>query len=184
MKFEQLLQIYWSKGFVYGGRTYKFDYSLNSFFLDKPGLSRKNKDLFLKRFELYHFVTDNSKSLNTLSLDKRKIINMYFSRFGNINNSIFELIKFNLVRLYLIKSFKGRAQAMGKPSRGQRTWSNASNAYKVNRVLRAFILQVKKNNVIEKKTQSLNLKYLKKKTKKTSPKIKMLFVKQYKNLWF
>ena len=36
-----------------------------------------------------------------------------------------ELNKLNVVRLFLIKSFKGKAQAVGKPSRGQRTWSNA-----------------------------------------------------------
>ena len=73
---------------------------------------------------------------------------------------------------------------MGKPSRGQRTWSNSSTSYKNNRVIRIFIRQVKKNNVIEKKTESLNKKITKKKIKKNEPKIKMIIVKKKKNLWF
>jgi hypothetical protein len=49
-------------------------------------------------------------------------------------------------------------------------------------LLRLFINQVKKNNVIEKKTETLNMKKLKKKIKKTAPKIKMIIMKKKKNL--
>jgi len=44
---------------------------------------------------------------------------------SSLNYKISEVQYLNLVRLYLIKSYRGRAQALGKPSRGQRTWSNA-----------------------------------------------------------
>jgi ribosomal protein S13 len=56
-----------------------------------------------------------------LPLEQRKIFNMYFSQFLSINNSIDELVKYNVIRLYLIKSFRGKSQSLGKPSRGQRT---------------------------------------------------------------
>ena len=46
---------------------------------------------------------------------------MYFSQLTSINNTIFELIKYNLIRLFLIKTFRGRSHALGKPVRGQRT---------------------------------------------------------------
>lgn len=184
MKFEQLLQIYWSRGFLYGGKLKNFNLTLKSLFEESPGMANKAKIKFIKRFELRYYLINKDKSLNSLPLDDRKIMNMYLSQIISINNDIFEMAKFNAVRLYLIKTFRGRCHALGKPCRGQRTWSNASNAYRCNRVIRVFIRQVKKNNVIEKKVESLNMKILKKKVKRTAPKIKMLIVKKKKNLWF
>jgi ribosomal protein S13 len=46
---------------------------------------------------------------------------MYLAKLISVNNNIKEMTKFNLIRLYLIKSFRGRAQSIGKPSHGQRT---------------------------------------------------------------
>ena len=184
MKFEQLLQIYWSRGFLYGGKVKSFDTNLNTFFDDRFGLSQSSKYCLVKRFELNNLIYEKDETFLKLKLDKRKIINMYLSQLSSINNNISELIYFNLVRIYLIKTFRGRAQALGKPSRGQRTWSNAQNAYKCNLVLRFFIRDVKKNNVIEKKIESLNKKVIKKKLKKTTPKIKMMITVKKKNLWF
>ena len=184
MKFEQLLKIYWSRGFLYGGKTQSFNTTLLDFFSDKPGLSSFSKKLFIKRFELNHFVKKKNKTFLSINLDRRKIINMYLSQIVSINNNINELIKYSLIRLYLIKTFRGRCQALGKPSRGQRTWSNAWNAYKCNTTIKKFISEVKKFNFIEKKVESLNLKKIKKKIKKKAPKIKMIFTKKKKNLWF
>ena len=184
MKFEQLLQIYWSRVFLYGGRVKNFNINLKNFFDENIGLSSKSKKTLVKRFELNFLFYNTEKTFTHISLDRRKIINMYLSQISSINSNIFELIKYNLIRLYLIKTFRGRCHALGKPSRGQRTWSNASTSYRSNRVIRIFIRQVKKNNVIEKKTESLNTKLTKKKLKKNLPKIKMIITKKKKNLWF
>jgi len=184
MKFEQLLKIYWSRGFLYGGKAESFNLTLNEFFENKPGLSTKSQQLFIKRFELIHFKKKKNTTFLKLNLDRRKIINMYLSQIISINNSIFELIKYNLIRLYLIKTFRGKCQALGKPSRGQRTWSNAWNAHKCNIILKNFVNEVKKFNVIEKKTESLNRKWVKKKLKIKAPKIKMIFTKKKRNFWF
>ena len=184
MKFEQLLQIYWSRGFLYGGKVKNFNVNLKNFFNENTGLSDKSKEKLIKRFELNFLLYDNEKTFINVSLDRRKIINMYLSQLTSINNTIFELIKYNLIRLYLIKTFRGRCHALGKPVRGQRTWSNSSTSFKFNRVIRIFIRQVKKNNIIEKKTESLNNKLTKKKLKKNLPKIKMVIIKKKKNLWF
>lgn len=184
MKFEQLLQIYWSRGFLYGGKVKSFNINLKTFFEENSGLANKAKKQLIQRFELNHFLFNKTQTFTSLPLDQRKIINMYLSQIISINNNVFELIKYNLIRLYLIKTFRGRCYALGKPSRGQRTWSNASTAYRCNRVIRIFIRQVKKNNVIEKKVESLNMKITKKKIKKKAPKIKMVLTKKKKNLWF
>lgn len=184
MKFEQLLQIYWSRGFLYGGKVKNFNITLNNLFHESPGINYESKIKMIKRFEFNFLIFKPTQTLNTLSLDQRKILNMYLSQLISINNNIFELIKYNIIRLYLIKTFKGRCHALGKPVKGQRTWSNASTAYRCNKIIRFFISQVKKNNIIEKKTESLNKKLMKKKLKKSAPKIKMIITKKKKNLWF
>lgn len=186
MKFEQILKIYWSRGFLYAGKTQSFNTAFKDFFIEKKGLSLSSKILFIKRFEWKYFFLKKNEDTTFLEfpLEQRKIINMYLSQVMNINNNIFELLKYNLIRLYLIKSYKGRCFVLGKPARGQRTWSNASNASKCNKIIRNFINDVKKFNKIEKKTESLNMKFLKKKIKIKKPKIKMIFTKKKKNLWF
>ena len=48
-------------------------------------------------------------------------INKIFSKMSPFNRTVHELVRFNIIRLYLIRSYRGRAQSLGKPSRGQRT---------------------------------------------------------------
>jgi ribosomal protein S13 len=75
----------------------------------------------LYRFELnnvlkkrYTHLTDNNKSvLSTL--------NIIFSQLSSINHLIRDIKKLTIVKLYLLKTTRGKAQALGKPSRGQRT---------------------------------------------------------------
>jgi hypothetical protein len=185
LKFEQLLQIYWSRGFLYGGRTQSFNTTFADFFFDKPGFGGLAIKKFIQRFELTFIIKNKNFLLINFTLDQRKIINMYLSQIVGINNNVFDLIKYNMIRLFLIKTFRGRCFALGKPSRGQRTWSNASNAYKCNRIIRLFITQVKKINVIKKIPETLNKKFVQKKIKKSAqPKIRMFIVKKKKNLWF
>lgn len=185
MKFEQLLKIYWSRGFLYGGKTQSFDVTWEDFFYDKPGLGPQSIERFKRRFELHYFAFPQNrfKTFLFFSLTKRKIFNVYLSKLNSINASIFELHRLNLIRLYLIKTFRGRCHALGKPSRGQRTWSNASNAYICNKITRTFIQEVKKFNKVEKKEESLNRKFIKSVAKQKAPKMKMIFTKKRTNFW-
>lgn len=50
-----------------------------------------------------------------------KAINFLLSQVGSVNNQLKEVDRFNVIRLYLIRSYRGKAQALGKPSHGQRT---------------------------------------------------------------
>lgn len=184
MKFEQLLQIYWSKSFLYAGRTRSFNVELRDFVNDLEFWGRHSKFIFFKRFEIVQDEENLETNLSTLSLNRKKTLNVYLSRILSINDKPYELIKLNIIRLYLIKTFKGKCQALGKPSKGQRTWSNAQNAYKLNKVVKSFIAEVKRNNPQPVKKESKNRKFIKKKVKKTAIKIKLRDNKKKVNFWF
>lgn len=185
MKFEQLLQVYWSKGFYYAGKMRTFDFTINELFSEFKGLNNYAKYLFIKRFEFGRFRFSPNKDFNLISLpsEKRKIINMYLSQMSSVSHEISLLLRYNAIRLYLIKSFRGRAQALGKPSRGQRTWSNASTAKKIPSLLKTFINDMKKNYLKKKTPESKNRKIIKKKIK-TSFFFKIKKEKIKNNLWF
>ena len=124
MKFEQLLQVYWSKGFYFAGKMRSFNNTIDSLFFELNGLNKRSKYFFIKRFELgfdKYRIDKKYQNFITYSTDSRKVINMYLAQMTGISNDIHELVRFNTIRLYLIKTFKGKAQALGKPSRGQRT---------------------------------------------------------------
>ena len=60
------------------------------------------------------------------------------------NHLVITLTRYNIIRKYLIRSFKGKCHLKGKPVRGQRTWSNRKNARNVNLFLRKYINTSKK----------------------------------------
>ena len=83
-------------------------------------------------------------SLDKISTDSLHLnLNILLSKIVNINNSVKYWEYINQVRLYLIKSSRGRSLAIGKPSHGQRTWSNRKSARSVKTIFRKFILNLK-----------------------------------------
>ncbi len=184
MKFEQLLQIYWSKTFLYGGKARSFNISIFEFINTLEGWSSFNKFFFLKRFEFLRNSFFLNKNFTSFNLENRKIINMYLSQYVSINNPINQLLRYNIIRLYLIKSFRGKSQALGKPSRGQRTWSNASTSKKTNNLLKSFITSMRKENITKKKEEPKNRKMIKKKVKKGSNRVKVKVEKRKINIWY
>jgi ribosomal protein S13 len=185
MKFEQLLQVYWSKGFYFAGRMRSFNMTIDEFFLELAGLGKHSKFLFIKRFEFgyYRYKPHKEVNLTTFTSEQRKVINMYFSQMTSVSHDIEDLLRYNLIRLYLIKTFRGKSQALGKPSRGQRTWSNASTASQLASPLKTFINDMKKTYFKKKTPESKNKKILKKKIK-ISTKVKIKQEKKKNNLWF
>merc|ERR1712054_736105 len=94
-----------------------------------PGLGKKFKNLLSDRFELNYFL--QNKPQNTLTSYQEtnhtpleRPINVLLSQINSVNHQRPELHRLNVIRLYLIKSYKGRCHALGNPVRGQRTWSN------------------------------------------------------------
>jgi ribosomal protein S13 len=188
MKFEHILQIYWTKGYFFGGKLFYFNQTFEELFDNTPGLGRKTKKIFIQRFELKYI----NKSVPTMDLVdvQRKYnrpldrpINILFSQLHTVNSRINELHKLAVIRLYLIKSYKGRCHALGKPVRGQRTWSNAWNSYNTNKTLRGFISETKRLLKQSAREEKINFKVVKKKyaskkkRKTNTPKKKQL-------MWF
>jgi len=170
LKFEQVLQIYWSKGFLYNGRVVSFQSNLKSFCSEVGGINLATKIQILKRFELNLLYNNYLKLFSYYDKDLRKSINILLSQISSVNNQVYEINRFNLIRLYLIKSYRGKAQALGKPSRGQRTWSNAWTSYHYNKTIRNFITNIQKNLNKNKKEEQINYKVIKKKKKKKKKK--------------
>jgi ribosomal protein S13 len=183
MKFERLLQIYWTRGFLYGGKTFKFNLKITDFSILFPGFNAFNTKLLRERFELANkanrFIFQHS-----FAQEKKEILNLYLAQLTSVNDSIFALQKLIVVRFFLTKLFRGRAQALGKPSRGQRTWSNAWTAFKKNTLLRNFISSVlKKKAPIRKK--KINYKILQKKTSTNLQRIRLVKKRIFKAAnWF
>ena len=188
MRFEHVLQIYWTKGFFFGGRLFYFDQTVDSLIHQLGGINSNFKQQIIKRFELKQLThTDAIKNTivedyqNTKHKPLLRPLNIILSQINSVNSVYTELVRLILIRDYLIKSYKGRCHAIGKPVRGQRTWSNGWNSYNLNKELRFFIgkakAQLNKNKVEEK----INYKLTKKKyiTKKKGVKVKTLKIKTW-----
>lgn len=80
-----------------------------------------------------------------------------------MNNTVKSLSYLNIVRLYLIKSYKGYCHALGKPVNGQRTWSNSWSSFNNNYILRRFLLKMRLKNLSNKLEEKKNYKQIKKK---------------------
>lgn len=186
MKFEQVLQIYWSKGFLYSGRIVPFQSNVHTFCSEVGGLGNTTKKKFMKRFELNLLYINPFNTFLDYDKDVRKLVNILLSQITSVNNQISEIQKYNLIRLYLTKTYRGRAQALGKPARGQRTWSNAWTSYYYNKTLRMFVNTIQKNLNKTKKDEFINYKVVQKKTRKvtkSSPSVKNLSKNTVKT-WF
>ena len=140
MKFEHILQIYWTKGFFFGGKLFYFSYTIKELLIKLYGIGLKFLNLIKKRFELSYFF----QKIQVLPYYQNLSINIIFSQINSVNNQLSSLKRLNIIKLYLIKSYRGKAHALGKPVRGQNTWSNAWNSFKVNKDIRGFINETQK----------------------------------------
>ena len=167
MKFEHVLQIYWTKGFFFGGTLFYTNQTTSSLLDNTPGLAMHTKKMLNQRFELTILKSTPTKLLTHYELETSKIIikplNIFLSQVHTVNNQYTDLLRLVIMRLFLIKSYKGRCHAIGKPVRGQRTWSNGWNSYNYNKVLRYFISEVKRKAKKKKSVKKIKNKKIKKK---------------------
>jgi ribosomal protein S13 len=132
-----------------------------------PGLGLKHKIILLKRLELTNSTSINLTYINSFkSLYKKNLVfllNSYYSQINSVNDQLNNLLLLNVVRLYLIKTYRGKCHLLGKPTRGQRTWSNGWTSYKYNLILRRFVSETKSKLSKDKKVEKINYKLIKKK---------------------
>lgn len=184
MKFEHVLQIYWSKGLLINGKLRSFDTPLKALFTSSRGFNQATLNNLIMRFEFYPKSSILHKLVSEAHPTLATSLNLIFSQLTSVNNSVAEVQKYQLLRLYLIKTTRGRSHALGKPSRGQRTWSNAWSAYHTNKITRAFIGAYQRTANANKKEEKINYKLLKKKSLRKQRKATVTSLKVQVNNWF
>ena len=191
MRFEHILQIYWTKGFFFAGKLFYFDQTLDELTVETPTLGRKFTHRTVQRFELTELLKTKKLPISDFQKTTHRVINLplnvIYSQVHTVNNSYHDLYRLNIIRLYLIKSYRGKCHALGKPTRGQRTWSNAWNSYRCNKLLRNFISDtrryIRENTKEERKNyKTVVRKYAK--TKKLNPLTRPNTKRQNKSGWF
>ena len=184
MKFEHVLHIYWTKGFLYNGKLQGFQTSFKHLFNTSGGFSYPTKNALIARFELYKLERQPDQPIVSILPTLPLSLNIMFSQLTSVNNTSADLTRYNLLRLYLIKTTRGRSHALGKPSRGQRTWSNAWTAYNTNKVTRAFISAYQKMKNDTAKEEKINFRVVKKKSLRKKRKETVSKVVVRVNHWF
>lgn len=106
---------------MFNGRVSAFNVTIKKLFNEVGGFNCSIKKSLIKRFELTFLNYFYKNTLSFYDKDKLRALNTLFSQMSSINNQVLEVNRINLIKIYLIKTYKGRAQALGKPSRGQRT---------------------------------------------------------------
>jgi hypothetical protein len=184
MRFEQVLKIYWTKGIFYNSKLHSFDVTFRSIFTDTGSFNWALRNLLISRFELHILKKSTHYSIADFNKYIPMVLNILFSKTTNINGIDSELHRYNFLRLYLIRTTRGRCHALGKPSRGQRTWSNAWNAFKLNNTTREFISSYQKILQKEKKEVKKNFKKVEKKLRVKEKKKSVSREIKRVNFWF
>ena len=184
MKFEYVLQIYWSKGLLMNSKLQSFQTPFNDMFKIPGGFSWPTKRLIISRFELHQLKRNPHQPIDSFGRFVPMTLNSIFSQITSVNDTVLELTKYNLLRLYVIKTTRGRSHALGKPSRGQRTWSNAWTAYNNNAQTRAFISAYQKMKKETTKEEKIDYRLKKKKSFVVKKKEAMSVIKIKANSWF
>ena len=105
----------------YNSKLHSFDVTFRSLFQDTKSFNWALRRLLVSRFESLQLKRSTHYSLSDFELPMVGVLNVIFSQITNINGIESELHRSNAIRLYLIKTTRGRSHALGKPSRGQRT---------------------------------------------------------------
>lgn len=129
MKFENVIQIYWTKGFFFGGKLFYFNKNIDEVLFECPGINTNFRRVITNRFELKPYI--RSSKINRYNiLSKTEVdnntsiitpLNIILSQINSVNNTLFDIHRLNVLKLYLIRSYKGKCHAIGKPVNGQRT---------------------------------------------------------------
>ena len=139
-------------GFVFGVSS-----TLNNLFVRRYifGFSKKIKSIILGRLEV-----QSARKISDLRFSKNIA---FFKTLLNVfpqQNDLKRKHVINIFMLDLINSYRGFRHAMGLPTRGQRTWSNAWSAYRSNTLLRQFKIKLSKRMYSSISLSDLNVAYL------------------------
>jgi ribosomal protein S13 len=125
------------EGQVFNGNLIQPNYSIEHFLNLNYGLGLVFKNIFKLRFESDLGIT--IKDLNNVQF------NIFIKLLYNVvpkRSSLKKRCILNLYLLDLITSYRGWRHFKGLPTRGQRTWSNASTASRCNTLLRNYRVKI------------------------------------------
>lgn len=187
MRFEHILQIYWTKGFFLNGQLFYFSLTFNDLITEVESVGFRFRQLLVKRFEFTFFnKTQKFTAINAVQQTSVKSLivplNLILSQITSVNTTPSAVSRLRIIKLYLVKTYRGRCHAIGKPVSGQRTWSNAWNSFNHNKTLRNFISIMSKILQKSKVVEKINFKVTKKKY--GIIKKKKDTVSKKKHLWF
>lgn len=186
MRYQNVIQIYWKKGFFFAGNLFYFENTFSDVLSHIIGFGKTFKKKLISRFELTITHKNFNKKMPEYEIRKKRIIikplNIIFSQINSVNNNYYEIKRLNIIRKFLIKSYQGRCHALGKPVRGQRTWSNSWNSYNTNKILRLYISETSKQLKSKTLVEKINYKLVKKKYTSKLKKRKEKKIK--KSIWF
>lgn len=129
---------------MYNGLLQSFNTPIPLLLKKITGLGISLTKIIKKRFEVFNYSIKNTKTTLPHKTITLPYLNILLSQYTSVNNKPKDLQQYFLIKLLLIKTNRGRSHAIGKPSRGQRTWSNAWTSYNYNKVTRTFITQIQK----------------------------------------
>lgn len=192
MKFEHVIQIYWTKGFFFGGKLFYFNKNIDEVISECPGINKNFKKLLFNRFELKFYnknnLTNRYNLISRVETDNNLSIyhplNIILSQVNSVNNTLIDVKRLNVLRFYLIRSYRGKCHAIGKPVHGQRTWSNAWSSYNNNKTLRDFLSIIRKQVKKDDKPETFNYRAVKKKYVKKKDDNPLLRKERKKSIWF
>merc|ERR1712166_594345 len=104
-------------------------------------------------------------------------LKLLFNNVGGIQTSFKNILvkRFEMYQTLLnsktLLPFRGRGHSLGKPIRGQRTWSNAWTAYSSNRILKTYISETQYLKTKDVREEKIDYKKLKRKFKKKVKKV-------------
>jgi ribosomal protein S13 len=156
MRFDHVLSAYWPKGFFFGGQLFYFDKTIDEVLARAPGLGRYTRSKLVDRYELDYFL-QCEPGLNLLNFQEQgsepkeflQSLNKMMSEISSVNELRHMKHERALRKLYLLRTYRGRCHAQGKPTRGQRTWSNGWTPYKYNTYVRTWLNESERKGLMQ-----------------------------------
>jgi hypothetical protein len=91
LRFEQVLKVYWTKGFLFGGHEVSFQSPWRTFAEEAGGMGITTRRKFVRRYELFAEYYDNTASFETLNKQQRLAMNYILSLMTTVNHQLSEI---------------------------------------------------------------------------------------------
>jgi len=114
------------KVFFLNGQLFYFSLTFNDLITEVESVGFRFRQLLVKRFEFTFFnKTQKFTAINAVQQTSVKSLivplNLILSQITSVNTTPSAVSRLRIIKLYLVKTYRGRCHAIGKPVSGQRT---------------------------------------------------------------